>query len=406
MKILVNMRASVLNLVIVISILMLLAVLAVLMIWEADYLLFSRTRYLRVQEDNIRSTLVLYSAHPEILDCLPDNNIIQLYNSGMPSEMILSRKDWGLYEILTVSSLCGIVNRTRILGLKTPLEENPSLWYRNKKSSVTITGRTIIEGAAFLPDNGVVYDNIQTIFFNGIKLDQNNIKISECEMLNSTEEADVSLQYFFAVNDFPQTQSAVTDSIVNSFINKPIIVPLDNTTLSTGYYSGNIILRGENIRIDSTAMINNVIIVADKIVVGEGFSGSAQLLARDTIIIEDDVILKYPSGCYCERYGEMGEHSEVNGYFIVNSKLDENIKNANFIKSVTSVLRGLLYVSGTAHIQGIITGSAFIDRAVIYSQYGYYDNMISNLTILNNTEIAYPLWLDADGPRKEVVWVD
>lgn len=406
MKISVNIKASVLSTVIVMSVLMLLAVFAIVMIWEVDFVLFSRTHFLRIQQDNIRSTLVLYCAHPEMLDRMPDDSTIRLYNSGLPSEMILSRKAWGLYEMLTVSSVCGTVKRVRVLGLEAPLRENPGLWCRNNNSSITISGRTTVEGTVFMPDKGVVYKHIQSIFFSGIKLDPNEIKISNDEMLRPINEAETSLQQIFTIDQLRQNNRLLTDSIVNSFSNDIVAVSLSDTLLFNGYYSGNIILKGGSVRIDPSVRMNNVIIVADKIIVAEGVVGSAQLFARDTIIVENNVVLKYPSGCYSEGYGEIGDQSQINGYFIVNCTRDKNIKNANFKKSRISILRGLLYVNGTAHVQGILTGSAFVDEAIIYSPYGYYRNLILDLAILRNNEIAYPLWLDANGRRKEAIWVD
>lgn len=397
-----------LSTVIIVSVLMLLAVFAIIMAWEADFILFSRMRYLRIQEDNIRSTLVLYCAHPEVLDHLPETNIMRLYDSEPSSEMILSRKRWGLYEMLTMSSMCGRVKRTRVLGLKAPLAENPGLWYRNNKSSLTLTGRTTIEGTVFMPDEGVVYGQMQSVYFSGTKIDGIDIKSSDKEMPEPVDAILASLSEIFATNQLQQLQPyvSISDSIRNSFTDNSLVIQLGDTILSGGYYSGNIILKGGNVHIDSTATISNAIIAADKIVIGQGSVCTAQLFARDTIIIENRTVLKYPSGCYSERYGKMGEHCEINGYFIVDNKQENNVEHASFKKSRTSVLRGLLYVRGNSYVQGIISGCAFLDEAIVYTPYGYFRNMISDLAILTNNEIAYPLWLDTEGHRKEAVWVD
>lgn len=404
----INIKASVLSTVIVVSVLMLLSVFAIIMIWEADFILFSRLRYLRMQEDNIRSALVLYCAHPEMLDRLPETNIMRLYDSELSSEMILSRRRWGLYEMLTMSSLSGKVKRTRVVGLEAPLTENPGLWYRNNQSSLTLTGRTTIEGTVFLPDEGVIYGQMQSVYFSGTKIDGINIKNSDKEMPEPVDAIQASLRDIFAAGQLQQSQPdvSIAASIRNSFADNSLVIQLGDTILSGGYYCGNIILKGGKIRIDSTATINNVLVAADKIVIGQGSVGSAQLFARDTIIVEDRAVLKYPSGCYCERYGKMGAHCEINGYFIVDNKQTDDVENANFEKSRTSVLRGLLYVRGNSYVQGIITGCAFLDEAIVYTPYGYFRNTISDLAILANDEIAYPLWLDAGGRRKEAVWVD
>lgn len=404
--ILIKTKANVLSTVIILSVLMLLAVLAIIMIWDADFVLFSRMRYLRMQEDNIRSALVLYCAHPEMFERLPETNIMRLYTCGPSSEMIISRKSWGLYEILTISSLCGRVKRTRVVGLEAPQAGNLGLWYRNKNSSLTLTGRTTIEGTVFLPDERVVYGQMQSVYFSGTKLDGINIGNSDEEMPEPVDATHASLRDIFAADRLQKPYVPVSDSTVNSFASNALVIPLGDTILSGGYFCGNIILKGGNIRIDSTATLNNVIIAADRIVIGQGCVGRAQLFARDTIIVENRAVLKYPSGCYCEGYGKMEEYCEINGYFIVDNKPEYDLEHANFEKSITSVLRGMLYVRGNSHVQGIISGCAFVDEAIIYTPYGNFRNTISDLVILTNKQIAYPLWFDAAGRRKEAVWVD
>jgi hypothetical protein len=125
----------------------------------------------------------------------------------------------------------------------------------------------------------------------------------------------------------------------------------------------------------------------------------------DSINIEENVRLDYPSGLYSEKYIGIGDGTQVNGYAIVNLKDEPNVRNANYEQSRLATVRGLVYVSGIAQLQGIVSGTVFLGKAVYYSPRGYYENMIYDATVLENSEMAAPLWLGGPPERKEAKWV-
>ena len=69
------------------------------------------------------------------------------------------------------------------------------------------------------------------------------------------------------------------------------------------------------------------------------------------------------------------------------------------------MLRGLLWADGTAQVQGIVSGSLAANRFVYYSSEGYYEDMLYDMTLLENPAAAYPLWAETVYRRKEAGWV-
>jgi hypothetical protein len=167
---------------------------------------------------------------------------------------------------------------------------------------------------------------------------------------------------------------------------------------------------GEEVVIDSLQTLTDTVIVARKVRIGSGFAGSLQVFAPDSIVVEERVTLEYPSGLYSETHVSVGDGSEVNGYVIVappDSSGEPDIMQAAYKQSRLARVRGLVYIDGIAQIQGIVSGVAMLSKAVYYSPRGYYENMLYDFTILENREMAWPLWLAGAGPqRKEIKWVD
>ena len=394
-----HVKGGILSTVIVVAVLMLLIVLAVIALWDADFLLFSRSNYLRVQRANIESAITLYCNHPEVVE---QDSMIVLFDSVPGSQVKITRKPWGLYEVVTVEAGVGKVWRSAICGVRQPYRDDCALWYRNNNGAVTLTGRSHIEGAAFMPDNGVIYGQMQSTFFSGERLHPNDIHKSEEKMPTPSETATAAISRLFELTG--TAGEPLPDSLAVSFRGgEPQIIATEEVYDS--YLSGQIIVMGTKVEIGAGAELHDVIVVADEIMVGDGFRGSAQLFARDSVIVGADVLLDAPSGIYSKKYAELGDRSELNGYMIVEYGDEEEIMRPSCRKSRTSRLRGLFYCSGIVQFQGITSGCAFIDKSVYYSPHGYYSDFLYDVAILANSKTTYPLWFDAPPKRKEAKWV-
>lgn len=125
-------------------------------------------------------------------------------------------------------------------------------------------------------------------------------------------------------------------------------------------------------------------------------------------MVEPGVVMEYPSGLYAGEYAELGEGATLDGYVIVRDTARRTRVTANYRQSRTARLRGMLYVDGVAQVQGVLCGRALLRRAVYFSPEGYYEDMVYDLTLLENPLTGHPRWLAADKRerRKEVVCVD
>lgn len=335
---LIRVSGGVLSTVVVVAVLMLLMVMAVLALWDTDFLLFSRAGYLRMQRDNMESALAVYCNDPAVLDRLDADSTFLLYDSIPSSRMKLVRRPWGLYEVIGMESAGGKVRSSVVCGLREPSGDGCVLWYRNNNGAVTLTGRSYVNGRALLPDNGVIYGQMQSVFFSGERLHPNDIRKSGETMPEASAAARRQTEMLFGLRAGGVLH---TDSIAVAFrAGEPLVLGIDGDP--DGYHlSGNIILTGGEVTVGARTKLNDVIVVADKISVGDGFAGSCQLFARDSLFVGRNVSLEYPSGVYSRRYAELGDGSEVNGYFIVDYSGRPEVMQPNCRKSRLSKVRGL-----------------------------------------------------------------
>lgn len=166
------------------------------------------------------------------------------------------------------------------------------------------------------------------------------------------------------------------------------------------------------IEIDSTAILEDVIIVAPRIKVRSGFSGSVQIIATDTVIVEPRAALKYPSGiamcdASADSYIETATNSLISGYVIIKCKNppSETKRTANYKQQPGAVVRGLVYIDGIAEIHGTVTGSLFVNHPNYYTPQGFYSNILYDASVYGNNIVAYPVWMESNHLRKTVKWL-
>ncbi len=365
MKLPAHIPGAVLPTVMVVSTLLALLVLAVIALWEADFLYFSRHRHDAAVRSHIDSGFTLYAEYPdEVIARLDADSTLILYDSLPHSRIGIDRRPLGLYEVVTMTGHDGRTRVSKIFGLRAPHPDDFVLYYPDRGSSVTLTGRTDIKGRVRIPAIGLVYGQMGADFFSGDEIPSAMMITSRNELPSPSAEALAAIGELKA--------HAVEDVVIGS-----------------------------------SHSLSDTVIVARRARIEEGFSGSLQIFALDSITVAGGVTLEYPSGLFSETHVSVGEDSSVNGYIIVLPHGESDIMHAHYMQSRRARVRGLVYVDGIAQIQGIVSSVAMIDRAIYYSPRGYYENMLYDVTLLENHRMAWPLLLEGAGPRrKEIKWLD
>ncbi len=386
-----RLRASVLPIVMAISIVLLISLLGFMSLWEQERLHFIRTQRILQAQANVRSAVALYCRYPNSKQLLSADGYL-LCDTMPASRVFLRRTSWGLYELLHVATEDSLGRACILMGCE-PVASR-TLYYADNRMSVILSGRTELHGTLYLPRYGVAYGRMETAFYQGADIPRTCIRQSRAElpeMGNSIESRIDSLFVYAGVLQAPDHPVDLSKSFLGE---AHVVTCINETDIANCLMRGHIVFRGDELRIDSTSKIEHLLVVARKIVVDSGARITAQLFARDTVIMEARSRLEYPSGIWSEGYVELKDQAKVNGYVVVKNKDEELLRSSSrvcYYQARTARVRGLLRVEGFAQVQGIISGYAVLQQANYCSPRGYYKNMLYDCTLLENPITVMPV---------------
>lgn len=405
-----TLSASVLATVLVVCTLMLLGVLMVINLWNMDltrYYLYHHGEQLRA---NVESGFLLYQSDSTLQRRWAKDSSILLFDEQEESRVRFTRDRWGMYEIVRVQAGNGKRYSVRLMGKTWESDKKAILYIPENDRSFSLTGRTFLEGMIYLPRNGISYTQMRSEFFNGKRVKEESVRISEKEFPGMDEETCQQITDLLSYAG--PREWLETPALKNSF-SEPTRWIETGENLSGLSVEGRIILYApDDLYLEQDNCLENVIIVGRKIEIADGFTGCIQVFARDTIILGNQVCLKAGSGLHVKQKGEgclvkLGDRDEINGYVIVESILsNDEQKRANYIQPETSKVRGLVYVDGIAEVHGMVTGSLYARECYYFAPEGYYSGTLYNTILPGNPGVAYPLLMKGPHERKEVKWLE
>ncbi len=401
MKIAYHMPARVLPTVIALSLAILVAMLGIIALWEQENRKVLRAVYRRTCLANLESAYTLYCNAPHVSDTIRGNKL-RLYDSVPYGDTHMRVKPWGLYDAVFLATPDSVFRQCRLTGVRP---NGTTLYYVDNGSVLSVSGRCELQGTLRLPSNGLRYGRMRDKVYCGSVIPQTRIGISDKKMPAVKRTAMENVRQLLEPCDDEYT--VLPDSVHRSFIrDSTLCLRLGSATVSDCGLYGNIRLTADELHIDSTCRMKNIVICARRVSIADGANISAQIFARDTVVVGKRCTLEYPSGIYAESYAEIGDCSTVDGYAIVRASPSEKHIAPSYRQSLTARVRGLLWVEGRAQLQGIVSGRAVLERAYIYTPHGYYKDMVCDASVLENDVTAQPKWMEADTLGKEVAWFD
>lgn len=400
-------KGSVLPTVIVVSLVIFISLSGLLMLWGQEMLLFTRTQRLQQARADVESAATIRRLYPTNRLLLAADGY-QLYDSVPQSRVFVRCEPWGLYELQHIASSDTLVRTCHIVGGE--FDPDRTLFYADNRTPVTLAGTTRLQGNLYLPERGVMYGRVGADFYHGEPIPRTVVRGADSSLPDPDPAAVSRIDSLIDVLSHTSiAREAITDSCAVSFIHDSTrLLLLATPYLADCVLQGRIVVQCDSLYIDSTSLLCHPLVVAHKIIVGPGAHLSAQLFARDTVVVGPRAVLEYPSGIYAGSYVELDEHAEVNGYVVVRDTVQREKMSPAYRQGLTARLRGGLYVEGAAQLQGIISGKVFVEQAAYFSAEGYYRDMIYDFTLLQNPVTAQPLWLAGCDTlhRKEAVCVD
>ncbi len=348
-------------------------------------------------ELNVMSGLQLLMGSQSLVE--PNTSkTIDLFGNKTDS-VLLIRKSWGAHEVIISKAFLGnrSVQKIAEIGYYPDTTNSYSLYLADGDSPLALCGSTLIKGTAYLPKAGVKVAYIEGQNFVGKQLVQGPIKTSKPQLpefnnlLNDDIQAMLS-GHFGKIDDstivcereFPK------DSLKNSFEHATLhLTGSGSFVLGNCYYFGNIIVTTDKqITIRASAVLNNILVCAPKVIVESGFRGNIQIFAADTILIETGVTLYYPSvlGVVVNERSSrspviiMNDKDTIGGNVFV-YKMGNQEKIPGIIIHNGAVIQGLVYSNGYVDLKGTIYGSLMCNKIVLSTPSGFYENHLLNAVI-------------------------
>lgn len=310
-------------------------------------------------------------------------------------------KPYGLLTVILAKSYISndTISSAHFVGARN-LDKN-SIYLTNSSKPLYYSGKVKLLGDNLLPSTFIESSYINNSLNELIVEGKNSVSENELPEINPDFK-----KIFLGIKserikllDLEKTKDSL---YYNSFqnITKEITV---NQNLGNIIFKGNFILRSEDsIRVKKNTILEDVILIAPKVTIEEGFRGTVQVFATKGIELEEKVTLNYPS-VICV-YNEGTEESKIKikkectiagAVVLFGNKIDLIDKHSIEIDE-EGLLFGDLYCTGKLMIKSNVYGSVYTNRFFLKTGSTSYDNLISDIEI-NTTKrpdyfISIPLF--------------
>lgn len=335
---------------------------------------------------NLEASTALLLA--QAVEELPSTSI-DLYNTSRDS-CRLEQYAWGLWDV-------GVVHAWSRMGFN-PLQERyffigsplPALALRLAEGSepLTLCGATKIRGRAQVPREGVQRGFIQNQPFVYSELVEGPTEVVKLQPPN--EQLKARFEQLATWQQANNTATIQGDSLIQSFGTAMSVLRGQDFWLSGTLKGRILVVADRSIVVPPTGQLEDVILIAPTIVIQSGFQGSLQAFASDTLLVEPNVYLDYPSALgllpldrdntVVKPFLQVATGSELVGA-IVAPRFDYH-PNKPIVQLVdSSLVQGQLWVNGALQQEGIVLGSVFCENFLLRTSGALYTNYLLNATI-------------------------
>lgn len=362
--------------------------------------------------NNSKSGLVYAKAYFQELP-LNQNTTIRLFNKGIDS-VVISKRNWGAYQIISSKAIHQSKQITKI-GLVGSQSQTvpPNLYLADQGRPLSLCGKTKLEGQFELPKSGVKRAYIAGQNYQGNKLLYGSKTDSEKQLPEINDELILNLVTVpkSEWNSGVEEMVVPFDSVaVHLFSTQPIYI-------NSQSFKGQIIIESEDsIIVSANAVLQDIILKSPKISIEENFKGNVQCIASETIMIQNNVILEYPSvlGVIETQNNTISSSINISSHVQIVGSVFLLSETPNFripiqlsIKE-NSIINGFVYCDGQTELKGEIKGSLYTKSFYLKTASSAYQNHLLNATISNNLPVDFipiPLLNESDN-IKTIKWLN
>lgn len=283
-------------------------------------------------------------------------------NSNIKLEIIKH----GVFKNLIISTFSPKDTLSTSMIICEKFINNTALYVPNLNSKLSYFGKVKINGSCFVPNKKIEQIYISNQIINNLvvkgKLENSKTYLPK---LNST----IIDSYLKIIKKIESSNKLNSKNLFNSFRDSTKVIewkPNQNYNLK-----GKIILfNKEEIIINETDNLIDIIAIAPKIIINENFTGNLQVYALEKIEIKKGVNLKYPSFVFLNNdtnknaYININENSIIGGNVIIYSENQNNYSNNKLTINHNSLIIGDIYCTGLLNLKAKVIGSVYTNMFI------------------------------------------
>lgn len=228
-------------------------------------------------------------------DDVNGKKLFDLFEENADS-VALEKVNWGIYDYSLVKAfISGDTLKSAFLIGKSAEVDLTSVYLSDEDRPLSVSGDTRITGEAVLPKSGVKQSYVDGRPYAGTKLVYGAIKESK-RILPALDEHMIKRLSSGLDKELQRMPWLGREAISGSFFDSVRVYRLKPGAVISQSLSGNVVLYSDTTVVISTdARLDGVQVYAPFISVDDGFKGTCQLFARDSIVVGKGVTFNYPS---------------------------------------------------------------------------------------------------------------
>ena len=323
---------------------------------------------------------------------------IDLY--GEENDKVIIRSSvWGVFNMASVSVTDRNVTleKSFLYGYAPDKESNAAIHLKNSDRGLRLSGKTFIVGTCYLPQGVVKTESVDGYLYQGptklidgevIKSTETEIPVSQ-SIIKHAEEL-LSLNFQQSTQAPEKEEATFKDSLIHSFAEPVLYINYNDERLKqVTYLEGNVILySSKHIDLNKQLKIKDAIIVAPSVRFPDGYHGTLQAICSDSIIVESNTVLDYPSALLLIKKNaananpkiQLKEKASLKGIAFAYSKELNDTKVYVELRKESFVM-GQVYSTGSIDCQGIVHGGLMCKTILLKTNTSINENYLLNTTI-------------------------
>lgn len=322
----------------------------------------------------------------------------------------LNKMQWGVFEVNTVKAYTLKDTLKRAFFSGNNFRDSSVIYLAEENRPLSISGNTQLTGDAELPKSGLKQAYVDGKPYAGKELIKGAVKNSTLELPQLDEKQIANLLKYF--NTTGGMSLSVKNELKNSFFNPVQVYRLKAGpgTISGMKIKGKVVLISDStLTIDRDMQLEDVLVYAPVIMVADGFKGTCQLFARDSISIGKKCELTYPSfaGVFKRDTSKvqpkisLGRNSSFSG-ILLSYERERSVLQTKITIGKDAKVQGEIYAVGYIEFEPPVTvyGKLYTKRFVIKRNEVLYENYLIDVVLNRKLLSKYYLSSELLG-RKE-----